>query len=180
MYKARREAAPFRGFGGLNSVASNKEIITPRVHAVLGLQPRSHAVAPWLLRALSVAIACDGLLLCIDNHKYGATGWIILASVDPLVSLARVRGLVDADHWIEEGEGEENASERKAKIVLVVNRIRIGHAAGTPAACASRRAFDPAAAPVVGSTLTREGGAVGLSVPVEDNLAQCHCCRDID
>ena len=160
-------------------MASNKEIITPRVHAVLGLQPRSHAVAPWLLRALSVAIACDGLLLCIDNHKYGAVV-SLFARVDPLVSLALGLALVDADHWIEEGEGEKHASERKAKIVLVVNRIRIGHAAGTPAAIASRRAFDPAAAPVVGSTLTREGGAVGLSVPVEDDLAQCHCCRDID
>ena len=163
-------------------MASNKEITTPRVHAILGLQPRSlHAVARWLVlklfRATLDAIGCDGLLLRIDNHPCPRL-LVVLPARDPLVYLALARA--DEGHWIEEGEGEEHACERKAKTVVVANRIRIGHAAGTPAACASRRALDPAAAPVVVSTLTREGGAVGLSVPGEDDLAQCHSCRDID
>ena len=163
-------------------MASNKEITTPRVHAVLGLQPGSlHAVARWLVlklfRATLDAIGCDGLLLRIDNHPCPRL-LVVLPARDPLVSLGLARA--DEGHWIEEGEGEEHASERKAKTVVVANRIRIGHAAGATAACASRRALDPAAAPVVVSTLTREGGAVRLSVPGEDDLAQCHSCRDID
>ena len=158
-------------------MASNKEITTPRVHAILGLQPRSlHAVARWLV-LIDLIIGCDGLLLRIDNHPFPFDPPLLPAR-DPLVSLALARA--DEGHWIEEGEGEEHASERKAKTVVVANRIRIGHAAGAPAACASRRALDPAAAPVLGSRLTREGGAVGHSVPGEDDLAQCHSCRDID
>ena len=178
-------------------MASNKEIPSPWVQAVLGLQPRSlHAVARWLVWLVlihtreTIAIDCDGLLLRIDNHPCRRLRDRLPpfpCARDPLVSLEIALShfaRADEREWIEEREGEEHANERKAKTVsfvaIVANRIRIGHAAGTPAACASRRALDPAAAPVVGSTLTREGGAVGLSVPVEDDLAQCHSCRDID
>ena len=90
------QRSPFRGFGGLTSVASNKEITTPRVHAALGLQPGSlHAVASWLAcefvaRATCVEIPCDGLLLCIDNHPCTLLVAVLIA-MDPTVLSALLR-----------------------------------------------------------------------------------------